>query len=166
VVTIKIKEKLTKLTAQDRHTAEVYFQQVYQRNERIREAVTNYVGPAPIVRGNWNVTDSVINQPLRRGSWNVTLSNRQANDADQNILPINNPEVQPAPSETVVNSDNSLHPEDDAGANQAKRRKILLEMQLERNKMQECNKESWTTSYAINKEKKKISSIKYAEKND
>lgn len=72
---------------------------------------------------------------MRRGSWNVTPSNRQANDADQNILLINNPKVQPIPSETVVNFDNTPQPEDDSDSNQAKRHKILLEMQLEQNKI-------------------------------
>jgi hypothetical protein len=123
------------LDPQERQAAEVYFQQISQLNERTREAVTNYVGPAPIVRGNWNITDSVINQPLRRGSWNVTQANRQQNSTHQNILPVINPAIQPAPSEIEINNDNTQQPEDDSDATQAKRRKILLEMELEQNKI-------------------------------
>jgi hypothetical protein len=78
----------------------------------------------------------VVNQPLRRSDWKVTPTNHSVDEPVLNLHPTNNSTVnnlvtEPNPLDASVNEEVNMQPDDPSDGNQAKKRKILLEMQLE-----------------------------------
>ncbi len=117
------------LDEQDRLAAHAYMQSVYQTDQQTRQLVANYIGPqAPQRQGSWLVSDSVVNQPLRRG-WSVT-----PNATTLPSLPLS--ESSFCPPLNDYQHDIITPAEAPSEATQAKRRKLLLELELEDNRRQ------------------------------